>query len=223
MRIRQQLCFVSIILFCLVLHSSCATDGKRTGAQVDKTPKTYVFECPNKERFTVRFENNNALLFLPMGFVTIPRVQSVSGAKYSDGKTTVWHRGEQAIVNLGGKPMGNCINNPKEVAWERARLDGVNLRAVGNNPGWYLEITNDKSIVFVTDNNKKRYDFPFVSPELSSAVAKTIYETKKDRQQLIVVTTGQECRDLASGQVYERTVTLKFDGKSYSGCGRVLN
>jgi len=223
MRIRQQLCFVSIILFCLILHSACATDGKRTGAHVDKTPKTYVFECPNKERFTVRFENNNALLFLPMGFVTIPRVQSVSGAKYSDGKTTVWHRGEQAIVNLGGKPMGNCINNSKEVAWERARLDGVNLRAVGNNPGWYLEITNDKSIVFVKDNNKKRYEFPFAPPTVNGATAKTKYETRKDDQQLIVVTTGQECRDLASGQVYERTVTLKFDGKSYSGCGRVLN
>lgn len=222
MRTRQLLSTVPVILFCLIFHCSCAKHVQRVEPRVDKT-ETYVFECPNKESYTVRIENNNASLFLPMGFVSLPRVQSASGTKYSDGTTTVWLRGTQAILNVGGKPLGACINNSGAAAWEKARLDGVNFRAVGNHPGWYLEITDNKSILVGMDKDKKRYEFPFAAPKLSAADTKATYETRKDRWKLSVVTTEQECRDLTTGKLYDRTVTLKLNSKSYSGCGRILD
>lgn len=222
MRIRQPLPAVLVALFCLIFHCSCAKHVERVEPRVEKI-ETFVFECPNKESYTVRSADNSASLFLPMGFVSLPRVQSTSGMKYSDGTTTVWLRGTQAILNVGGKPLGACINNPRSAAWEKARLDGVNFRAVGNHPGWYLEITDNRSIVVGMDKEKKRYEFPFVAPKLSAADAKAVYETKKDSWKLVVVTTGQECRDLATGKLYNRTVTLKLNSKSYAGCGKELD
>jgi membrane-bound inhibitor of C-type lysozyme len=42
--------------------------------------------------------------------LTLPQVRSASGAKYSDGRTTLWTKGEGAFVEISGKiAFNNCI------------------------------------------------------------------------------------------------------------------
>ncbi len=212
-----------ITMSCLMLPCSCAKNTKQTGVSIPSS-KTYVFECLNKEKYTVRIEHNSAQVFLPMGFVALPHVPSVSGAKYSDGKSTVWRRGEQAILNLGGKPLGNCVNNPREAAWEQAKLEGVSFRAVGHNPQWLLEIRDHERVAFSTGDHHKWIEFPYVPPcSTGAGVAAATYQTKTADQTLTVSIAEQQCRDPESGQTFEAAVTVTLNGKDFRGCGKALN
>ena len=139
MSIRYPFFTLTLLLFCSTLQFACTASRQQTQTSADAQTqaKTYVFECKDKSSFIVQFENDKAYLFLPVGYVSIPRVQSNSGAKYSDGKTSIWYRGKDALIQLGGRAHGICINNPIAAVWEQARLNGVDFRAVGTNPLWY--------------------------------------------------------------------------------------
>lgn len=224
MRIRYPFFSATLILLCSILQFACTASRQQTqtSASTQTLVKTYVFECKDKSSFTVQFENDKARVFLPVGYVSIPRVPAASGAKYSDGKTSIWHRGKDALIQLGGRAHGVCINNPIEAVWEQARLNGVDFRAVGSNPEWYLEINDNEKIDFVMDSGRKRYDFPFADAVLKNATSVATYQARKGTQQLKVAVFGQECRDVSSGKTFGQTVTVNLDGKSYRGCGKAL-
>jgi membrane-bound inhibitor of C-type lysozyme len=43
------------------------------------------------------------------GDIILPRVQAVEGSKFSDGMRTFWFKGDELIVESGGKnPYGRC-------------------------------------------------------------------------------------------------------------------
>lgn len=45
------------------------------------------------------------------------------------------------MLEVGKKRHVHCKNNRAEAIWEDAKLRGVDFRAVGNEPGWHLELT----------------------------------------------------------------------------------
>lgn len=212
------------LAFCIIAASCTASRQQtQTSDNVQRPPaKTYVFQCQDGSSFPVRIERDKALIYLPVGVVSVPRVATASGAKYTDGKTSIWHRGKDALVQLGGKAYGVCINNPREVPWEEAKLNGVDFRAAGQNPEWYLEITYDRNILFVTDSGKKKYEFPFVQPETNESDFTRIYESKNNSQRFKVTIVELQCRDASSGEQFPTSVTVNMNGKSYRGCGRPL-
>jgi putative lipoprotein len=135
MLVANSLVKMLIISFCAVIAISCG--GNRQPPETTERPqppKTYVFECLNKASYTVRFDRDQASIILPVGTVLLPRQPSSAGAKYSDGKTSIWQRGDIALMHMGGVPLGDCYNNPREAAWEHARLNGVSFRAAGDKP-----------------------------------------------------------------------------------------
>jgi uncharacterized membrane protein len=168
----------------------------------------------------VQFEEDRAWLFLPVGYLSVPRVPVTSGAKYSDGKTSIWYRGKDALIQVGGRAHGICVNNPLEVVWEQARLAGADFRAVGANPEWYMEIHDGEKILFVTDRGANRHEFPLAALKDVEPIA--TYKVQKGTQQLKVVVSEQECRDVSSGKKFEKTVTVDLNGRGYRGCGKSL-
>lgn len=225
MRLRDVLVAAIVILVSSMSLCSCTTRRPQAQAppkEPPQPPKTYVFQCQDKSSFTVRFEDDKASIFLPVGTVVVPRVPAVSGAKYSEDKTSIWRQGETALVQLGGKAYGSCANNPNEVAWEHARLNGVDFRAAGSKPDWLLEITDNERIVFVADSGKKRHEFPYAAPTVDPSSSSTTYLVKNGKQQLRVVIVTQQCRDASSGKIFDAAVFATLDGKLYKGCGKAL-
>lgn len=108
---------------------------------------TVVYDC-GEYRFTTRVGQDSAWLFLPERTVTLPHVVAASGAKYSDSGVTYWSKGEQAILEMDGTARRECGIDRQ---WEEAKLRGVGFRAVGDEPGWWLEIEPGKRILFLTD------------------------------------------------------------------------
>ena len=115
------------------------------------------------------------------------------------------------------------MNNRTKAIWEHAKLNGVDFRAVGNEPGWYLEIRNGDTILFVGDYGNFRYKFVTPEPLTNQLERRTIYRTKANGKSLTVIIEGRQCRDTMSGESFGATVSVTLDQNTYLGCGRALH
>ena len=221
-----------IILCLLAAVIGCGDRGKdqerakeeAVQEAVNAEPQTFYYECDDGYSFVARIEGERIWLFLPGSTIPLQHVQAASGAKYSDDVNTFWSKGEEARLELKGEEPRTCTNNRAKAIWEHAKLSGVDFRAVGNEPGWHLEISSGmKSIVFVTDYGESRYEFPFVAPLVDEENDRTEYRTGSGVHELKIVLECCDCRDSMSGEAFETNVTVTLDGREYRGCGRALH
>ena len=184
---------------------------------------TAVYDCPGGRSFVARIQGDTAWLFLQGNTVPAMQTPSGSGAKYTAGPVTYWSHGEVAMIEAPGFEARECRNNRRAAVWEHAKLNGVDFRAVGNEPGWYLEIRRGRSIVFVTDYGQARHDFRAPEPDTDQDGARTIYRTGDGDHELVVQLDGQRCLDTMADDEYGTTVTVTLDGRELRGCGRPLH
>jgi membrane-bound inhibitor of C-type lysozyme/uncharacterized membrane protein len=230
---RVERAIVSCIMLCvLIVVVGCADREERQeqpeSEQAPTTdqaePQTFVFECGEGYSFVARIEGERIWLFLPDKTIPLPHVPAASGTKYSDGVTVFWSKGEEARLEMEGEEPRICTNNRAKAIWEHAKLNGVDFRAVGNEPGWHLEISSGlENIVFVTDYGKSGYEFPFAKPLVDDEAGRTVYRTSSGERELTIVLEGDGCYDTMSGEEFETTVTVVLDGTEYRGCGRTLH
>jgi membrane-bound inhibitor of C-type lysozyme len=227
LRIRSYLLIAAAI--CTVLLSpACAKRrvpdrAPKPGARVPGGARTYVYECDDAYGFTARIEGETAWVFLPGETVALPHVTSASGVKYSDGRVTLWSEGNEAALEVEGGERYECSNNPAKAVWEHAKLSGVDFRAVGNEPGWYLEIIAQSTIVLVTDYGNSRNEFPLPEPIENREARTTQYVVASAGHALTILLEGRLCSDTMSGEQFETTVTVTLDDRQFSGCGRALH
>ncbi len=109
---------------------------------------------------------------------------------------------------------------PASVPWDEARRRGIDFRAIGQEPGWMIEIDNGKSIYVLADYGEKKVTTPAPAPRDSAGL--TIYEATADTHRLTIVIRKTTCHDAMSGEEMTHTVTFTLDGNEYQGCGRDL-
>ena len=119
----------------------------------------------------------------------------------------------------GGDPAVSEEELAKNNVWHKAKLRGVAFRAVGQEPGWLLEITNGKEILIVTDYGQNKKAYPYVEPQEDKAASKTVFQIDADTSVLI---EGKACSDSMSGESFQTTVTVTASGQTLKGCGRAL-
>ena len=185
--------------------------------------QTFVYECQDGTQFTARVEGEKVWLFLPSGTVSLPHVEAASGAKYGDGKTLFWNKGEVAMLERDGHKRTECKNNRSKAIWEDAKLRGADFRAVGNEPGWNLELSRDYGIVFVTNYGTDKYNFPLPEPVSDKEAGTTLYSVSADGHELSILLELGPCIDSMSGEQFETKVIITFDGTELNGCGRPLH
>ncbi|MEB3359444.1 MAG: MliC family protein [Synechococcales bacterium] len=79
-------------------------------ASIPETPQAnpvqgalITYQCKDGATFDARFSEVEAIADLPdQPNLALPSVESASGAKYSDGTTTLWTKGEEAFVEVNG-------------------------------------------------------------------------------------------------------------------------
>jgi putative lipoprotein len=104
--------------------------------------------------------------------------------------------------------------------WHEAKLRGVAFRAVGQEPGWLLEISDGAEILLVLDYGESRKSYPFVEPVVYQEERMTRYII--DEGELIIEIRGQHCEDVMSGEQFEVSVTIIMPDRRLAGCGRAL-
>jgi putative lipoprotein len=185
-------------------------------------PSVVAFDCADGQAITVRFENRSATLMLGENTLRLDQVPAASGARYSNGSATFWTKGREAILVLPGRAETACTLQKEKSAWEAAQLRGVDFRAVGNEPGWYLEMAFGKRILMVTDTGKQRHSFPAPAEAPESDAAQTTIRARTAEHKLEVVINNKPCRDSMSGERFETSVRATLDGRTFNGCGRNL-
>ncbi|MGD9966753.1 MAG: COG3650 family protein [Hyphomonadaceae bacterium] len=104
-------------------------------------------------------------------------------------------------------------------SWENARAAGVDFRAVGQEPGWMVDIYTANRIVALLDYGESLIEFP--RPEPSYPVeGSTSYQTQADGHTLSITIRRSPCQDAMSGEAYPTTVDVVVDGRALNGCGR---
>jgi len=100
--------FAALLPAALLLAACSPEDPASREADVQSSPTAYTYTCSETLRFTARFEQDAAVLTLPDREIRLPQVVSGSGARYSDGTTTFWIKGEEASLEIDGKTFPDC-------------------------------------------------------------------------------------------------------------------
>jgi putative lipoprotein len=103
--------------------------------------------------------------------------------------------------------------------WHAAKLRGVAFRAIGQEPGWLLEITNGEEVLIVTNYGQEKKSFPYVEPEEDKTARRSVFRLDANSSVLI---EGKPCTDSMSGESFQTTVTLRLGEQTLEGCGRAL-
>ena len=104
--------------------------------------------------------------------------------------------------------------------WQHAQERGIDFRAVGQEPGWYVEIDHEGSIHLIWDYMEREVTMPAVKP--LAAAGRTTYAVSSAAQRLTIVIEDRPCSDVMSGAPYPNTVIATIDGRELRGCGQFL-
>ena len=96
----------------------------------------------------------------------------------------------------------------------------VAFRAVGNEPGWVLEIISDKKVLFITNLGQDKTHFEVI--EKFSDYGSIEYKMRSENNILHVRIENRRCQDTMFERVYESTVYINFDEVNMKGCGKAL-
>lgn len=180
---------------------------------------TFVFVCDDGTSYTVQTTATDAWVFRPGGSLRLSVVASDEGRQYSDGRFEVRIDGQQALLGEASGELQHCVNDSRSAVWEAAKLDGVDFRAVGNEPGWYLEIREQSRIILVADYGESRVEAPLPEPSEDAETG----TTRWNAGELIVEVRICPCFDTMSGEEFSSRVVVHWRDRTLRGCGRPLH
>ena len=206
-----------VVLTLSVILAACGSVPEQPPMTPQPTGQTLVYECGDYE-FVVRTGPGEVALYLPDDYRVLGQERAASGSRYSDGEVLFWSKGEEALLDLGGRRYVGCQLDRERGPWEDARRRGVDFRAVGQEPGWSLEIQHEGNLLLVTDYGSRRLLAPVPDPELENGRER--YRLP-DKGLLIDIETGH-CSDIMSGATFTHRAIVSLDGRVYRGCGLSL-
>jgi len=185
--------------------------------------RTFVYDCDGDVSFTARTGPGEVALWAPEALGGTYQVLSLSGsgsgARYVEGDTVFWNKGNLATIEIAGQRFVDCRSNPSKAPWADAKRRGATFRGVGQEPGWFVEIFPDR-LALVTDYGTNRTEAKHSGAIVDDA-GRTVYRTAEGREVIIGI-DRQACADIMSGEPFEAAVTATVDNRTLKGCGRFL-
>jgi uncharacterized membrane protein len=219
-RLRQLL--AACVSIAVVFFPSAAAPSVAVGQAFSAPWSVHAYDCADGFSFTAELTGHRGRLHYSSRSVEIERVRAASGAKYKGPGIVYWSKGRTALLKVAGRTHQACRLNHRRSIWQDARLRGVDFRAVGQEPGWLLEISRRDQIFLLADYGDTTVEFPYVPPAIETGEADARYALKNDSHQLLISLWHKPCRDAMSGEPYPVTVMLELDGRVLRGCGRAL-
>lgn len=106
------------------------------------------------------------------------------------------------------------------IAWENLRDAGVIYRAVGQEPGWVLDIHTSRRARLLLDYGERviEFDLPYGRIRPSEGP----YEASANGEAIAVTISNTPCEDVMSGQPFPETVEVRVGARSLNGCGATI-
>ena len=195
----------------------------RVGAEAaSATPLKTQWQCGD-QRIAATFDNgaaDNVTLDIDGKPLALPHAVSASGARYADAAgNEFWTKGREGTLTLAANNKMDCSQTETASPWDAARGRGVAFRAVGNEPGWLVEVGAGKapSLHAELDYGERKLDVA-----TAEATANGFRGRTGDGVDVALVATRKACQDDMSGQDFPATAELTVGDKTYRGCGRFL-
>lgn len=201
--------------------TACAAEQPNAHPAKDASAlqQTFVFMCPDGSDYVVRATGSEAWVFRPGSGLRLKAVASAGQSRYANDQVRLAIDGENGLLSEPGKTAQSCRNDRQRAVWERAKLDGVDFRAVGNEPPWVLEIREQSRLVLITDYGANRIERSLPQP-INDTTNKT---TRWDAGDLQIEVSAGACAETMSGEKSESRVVVRWQGRVLSGCGRPLH
>lgn len=177
-----------------------------------------VYYCQNLAILTVRVLPKRVEVTTANRKLMLTETAQPSPARFSDGSATLSELGELVRFEEPGA-VSWCRIEPAEVPWQDARLRGIDFRAAGD-PAWSLEIDNGVATEFAAGEGAARVVTKFPAVALSGKDSRMTLTATSGSHKLAVVAERRICHH--AGSAMTLSVTVTFDGRTYSGCGRML-
>lgn len=188
-------------------------------ASTSATATTWALRCEDGSDWIVRGDNASAWVFASRESRRLPVRTASAGHFYADDRWSVRIDGDLAEVQaLPGAPV-KCINNRQRAIREAAKLNGVDFRAVGNEPSWTLEISRGDTLTLITDHGATRTVVPLPRPATNASGKRTTWNAGA----IVVEATAGSCRDTMSGELFDAKVSVSWNGQTLRGCGGALH
>jgi putative lipoprotein len=104
-------------------------------------------------------------------------------------------------------------------SWATARAAGVDFRAVGQEPGWMLDIYTRGPMVLEWSYGEHRIALPLTEAQAADEGV-TRYETRTEEHQVAITIRRAPCQDVMSGEAYPARVEVTVNGETLTGCGK---
>jgi heat shock protein HslJ/uncharacterized membrane protein len=135
-------------------------------------------------------------------------------------------------VQCDGRPWTALGGSVLELDRSRALApwDGVfyeltrdrDFRAIGQEPGWQLEIRMGSEMRFTYDYGKGSAVTPAARAEIDANTGTRTFHAKAETNDVRVEIVPVGCEDSMSGKPFPATVTVTLNGRSFRGCGESL-
>lgn len=188
-----------------------------------QTDHVFAYSCGDSLDFAAHVMQDSSWVFLPDTTLRVMPVQSGSGAKYQGSGYIYWSKGNEAILQGPTGSFLTCQTVPREKSWQAARIRGVDFRALGQEPGWNLEITDGGRMTYIGDYGNDSMTVKTPEQSLTNSKGSRMYEAQTESRSITVKITDKPCTDSMSGFEFPSAVTVTVDGNTYQGCGRELS
>lgn len=204
----------SVLLGALVA-GACAQQGQTALPQAGGGQTAALFQCRNVNVQAV-FGDRQARLTLGEQNVVLNRVEVAQGRFYKGnlGKDAVTFReeGGSASLIVGHRSYPDCT---------RVSAFGpqASYTALGRNPDWNLAISRD--LIRLDRPDWPRLTVP--ANRRPGAQTQRRFSSRTPDHQVDITLVDRRCEDARSGAVFADTVSVRVNGRNYSGCGgRIL-
>lgn len=150
---------------------------------------------------------------------TLPRAPAASGVRHADAAGNAFHsKGATATLVLAGEPARDCVPAREASPWNAALLRGVAFRAVGNEPGWFVELARGEAprLRAKLDYGERELVVERMAPRGAG------FEGRAGEVPVRLDIRREPCTDGMSGQRFEAGVSLRVGERAYTGCGAFL-
>lgn len=166
------------------------------------------FRC-GEQTVTLRHFGELATLEAGGRTYTLHPVRTASGARMvsvDDDSTSIWVKGDAARLEIDGAAQPEC------------RLVGERplFRAVGNEPGWRLDVRAD-GLSLLLDGGDTHVFAP--SPLVIDGDGLRSYEAVSSGGPLTALVFERYCEDAMSGMPHPNTVEVRWQDRVLEGCG----
>ncbi|MGI9275438.1 MAG: hypothetical protein ACR2PT_11415 [Endozoicomonas sp.] len=180
-----------------------------------------VFHCDRGYGLSAHIEEESVRLFLPDGSLQVLREEQSDGQIYSDGLTIFRVEGGQATLTRNSRQY-ECQQHSRKSIWEGARYRGADIVAMGNEPGWKLEMSFRGDMVYSGDYGTVNFRVPTPRrKKLKPGVR--VFQVNDGSRDMTVTIENTSCWDDMAGDLFDVKVTLLLDGRQLRGCGMVLH